>query len=89
MFYKVIILYFKCILKRKQEKCATNPLMFSVGDFCLCVEYMKCRCVDVLMCFQKCMTYRGTSGDYPASQHNTVSTSPFESSLSPHLQKKI
>lgn len=36
----------------------------------------------VLVCFQKCHDLQGTSEGYPTSQHNTVSTSPFDD-LSP------
>lgn len=46
-----------------------------------------CGCAYVCMCFQKCHNLQGTSVCYPASQHNTVSTSPFNFH-SPHLLKQ-
>lgn len=44
-------------------------------------------CLYVLVCFQKRHDLQGTSAGYPTSQHNTVSTSPFDD-LSPYLLKK-
>lgn len=54
---------------------------------CLCVGMCECVCLYVLVCFQKRHDLQGTSAGYPASQHNTVSTSPFDY-LSPSLKKK-
>lgn len=50
--------------------CAT-VYMFVRGHVCGCV------CLYVLVCFQKRHDLQGTSAGYPASRHNTVSTSPL------------
>lgn len=89
MFYKVIILYFKCILKRKQRRNAPLNLPYSLCDnprLCMgvCEDAYVCMC---LCDFGSAVTYREHLWGYPGSQHNTVSTSPFDF-LSPHLKNK-
>lgn len=56
--------------------------MFVHGHVCECV------CLYVLVCFQKCHDLQGTPAGYLTSQHNTVSTSPFDD-LSPYLKKNL
>lgn len=57
MLYKVIILYFKCVFKRKQRSNAPLKLPHSL---CSEVYVWAWACVDayVRVCFQSAMTYR-------------------------------
>lgn len=92
MFYKVIILYFKCISKRKQRSNALLNLVYSLCDDLhpqLCLGgcgYRVSACAHVLLGVS---SPAGMAVGYPAFQHNTVYTSPCDLGSPWHCLKTI